>query len=124
VKGENIIQKGQNMKTQLSRIVIGLVAFAALATPPGASARNPSDSRHPDPRGRQEYRSHQPQRQSPQFQKCYWSVPPPCPQPVVVYPGYCPPPPPVACWGYYPPPPPVYCYPRYHRPAFNFVFRF
>jgi hypothetical protein len=102
------------------------VVFAALAAPPAVLARHPSDSRHPNPHGRQENRYAGPQRRPQSYSRCYWSVPPPCPQPVVVYPAYYPPPPPppVAYWGYYPPPPPPpppYCYPQ---PGFQFVFSF
>ncbi len=116
------------MNTRISSWILAATCAACLNVPLAASARNPSDSRHPDPRGRVESpRHHRSSRHgqcapSPQV---YYAPPPPVvvyPQPVY-YPHppvvYCPPPPPppvVYC------PPPVIVYPL--RPGFHIVLSF
>lgn len=95
-----------------------MLAAALLSAPVAAFARNPRDSRHPDPRGRRHC--------SRSARSAYgWHQPPPVfhvppPAPTVVY--YAPPPP-----VYYyppppPPPPPVVCYPP--PPGFSVVLNF
>jgi hypothetical protein len=95
------------MKIRSPSWILAAACAACLTVPLEASARNPSDSRHPDPRGRVEATRH------PRRSRSRHCAPPPqvyyAPPPQVVHypqPVYYQPQP-----VYYAPPPVVYCPP-------------